>query len=179
MSGCANGMACEMSLASASARSRFKSTITISRPTPLITSAYADADPTIPQPTIPVFINRLESDISISCACKSSRRGRSGFHLGTRACRVRFKVFVEQPGKLFRGSIVRSFVSPAFARTQDFRRHAGAFNDNVETEDWIARGLCLCQGTTVNGVDDRACIFKADPFSGAISAAGPPRVNQP
>src|SRR6187431_147671 len=45
-----------MSFASASARARFTSTSTISRPTPFITSAKADAEPTIPQPTIPIFM---------------------------------------------------------------------------------------------------------------------------
>ena len=35
---------------------RFTSTSTISRPTPLMTRAYADAEPTIPVPTIPTFI---------------------------------------------------------------------------------------------------------------------------
>src|SRR4030095_26890 len=153
-----------MSLAPPSARARFKSTITISRPTPLITSAYADADPTIPQPTIPVFISRLESDVSISCARKSSRRGRSGFYLGTRASGVGLEICVEQPSELLRGCVISRFVSPAFARAEDFCRHAGAFNDNVETEDWITFGLYLCQVAAVNGVNDRgrgcaACWF--------------------
>src|SRR5262249_56483077 len=37
------------------ARGRFRSTRTISRPTPRISRAYADADPTMPQPTMPTF----------------------------------------------------------------------------------------------------------------------------
>jgi hypothetical protein len=47
-----------MSFASASARSRFTSTKTSSRPTPRITSANADVEPTMPQPTIPIFMQR-------------------------------------------------------------------------------------------------------------------------
>src|SRR3954454_2066302 len=50
-----------MSLASASARARFRSTSTISRPTPLITSAYAEVEPTMPQPTMPIFMVPLDS----------------------------------------------------------------------------------------------------------------------
>src|SRR6185369_2130087 len=45
-----------MSLASASARARLTSTSTISRPTPLITSAYAEVEPTAPHPTTPTFM---------------------------------------------------------------------------------------------------------------------------
>ena len=108
-----------------------------------------------------------------------SRHGRCGFHLGARTCGVGLEVLVEQPSELFRGSIVRSFVGPAFARPQNFRRHAGALNDDLETEYWIARGFRLRESAAVNSVDDRACVFEADAFAGAVSAAGPPGVDQP
>ena len=93
-------------------------------------------------------------------------RRRSGPHLDTRACRVRFKVFVEQPGELLRGGVVRTFISPAFARLQNFRRHARAFSDDLETEYWIAHCFRLCQIAAVNSVNDRACVFEADAFAG-------------
>src|SRR4029077_11193485 len=108
----------------------------------------------------------------------ASSYGRCSFHLSAHTCGVGLKVLVESTSQLFRGSIVRSFVSPAFARTQDFRRHAGALNDDLETEYWITRRFRLRESTAVNSVNDRACIFEADPFAGAISPACPPGVNQ-
>src|SRR3954453_10910908 len=45
-----------MSFASASARAGFPSNGMFSRPTPFMTSAKADAEPTMPQPTTPIFI---------------------------------------------------------------------------------------------------------------------------
>src|SRR6478752_8782160 len=108
-----------------------------------------------------------------------SRHGRCGFHLSARACGVRFEIFVEQRCKLFRGSIVCSFVSPAFAGAQDLRGHTGALSDDLETEYWIARRFRCREIAAVNSVNDCACIFETDPFADAISAAAPPCVNQP
>jgi len=48
-------------LASASARARFASISTISRPTPLMTSANAEVEPTMPQPTMPIFTLDLQA----------------------------------------------------------------------------------------------------------------------
>src|SRR5256714_7385342 len=109
----------------------------------------------------------------------ASSHRRRGFHLGARACGVRLEILFEQSGEFLRGCIVSRFVSPAFARTQDFRRHARALDNNVETEYWIALSFCGGERAAVNGVNDGARVFEADAFAGAISAAGPTGVDEP
>src|SRR5262245_12230363 len=78
-----------MSFASASARMRFESTSTISRPTPLMTSAKADAEPTIPEPTMPTF-NAMRASVT---ALERHRETREGDARLERLGRTR-----EQPG---------------------------------------------------------------------------------
>src|SRR6187401_1883730 len=63
-----------MSFASASARARFRSTRTISRPTPFMTSAKADAEPTIPQPTMPIFMTSPSRTPQASQSCEPAWR---------------------------------------------------------------------------------------------------------
>src|SRR4030095_11942151 len=104
---------------------------------------------------------------------------RRRFYLRAGASGVALEVLIEKAGEFFRGGVVSGFVGPAFPRTQNFRRHIGAFCDNVETKYWIARGLRVSEGPGVNCVDDRSCVFETDPFAGTVSAASPTSVYEP
>src|SRR4029453_4547692 len=108
----------------------------------------------------------------------SSRR-RCGLALWARAGSIALEIFVEEPGEFLSGGIEGRFVCPAFARAQHFGWDFWDFGDDVEAKDRVAFGRRLGESATMDRVDDGACVFQADAFSGAVSATGPTRVHQP
>jgi len=115
---------------------------------------------------------RTASSLSLGHWCGS-------FYFVARTGGVSLEISIKQSGQLLGSDFVGRFVTPAFARTQEFRRHSGNLCDHVETKHGIALRFRPRDCTTMDGIDDCACIFKTDPFAGAISAACPTCVHQP
>src|SRR6516162_4515201 len=143
-----------MSFASASARARLISTNIISLPTPFMTRAKPEVDPTNPQPTMPIFIDRPAFIKFPTNVPNFSQIFLNGFYLknfrqsyGSRAEEYLAQGFVCATGPLFAVGIHMAAFSGSnassvwFANTpaRSWARGADQSRGGVCKEPWLTR----------------------------------------